>query len=129
MSSGSERRRSRRRPILETFSVFMVVPAKGAHRLKVRDISDLGVGFEIDVESETPGQGELSPGDSLEGHLYLNQSLALPLQLQVARIEQQNPDGPRLVGATITNPLAPAYRAFAAFIQLLDAITEVRQDS
>ncbi len=124
----SERRKSRRRPVLETFSVFLVVPSRGAHRLRVRDLSDLGVGFEIDIESQDVGTNPVSPGDSLEAHLYLNQSLALPLQLQVARIEQQDPDGPRLVGATITNAMAPAYRAFAAFIQLLDAITEVRQD-
>lgn len=129
MTSGAERRRSRRRPVLETFSVFMVVPAKGAHRLKIRDLSDLGVGFEIDIESEAPGESRLQPGDLIQGQLYLNQSLALPLEMQVTRVEQQNPDGPRLVGATITNPLEPAYRAFAAFIQFLDAISEVRQDS
>ena len=122
-----ERRRSPRRPIFETFSLFVVAPKKGPHKLIVRDVSDLGIGFEIDAEGDKVGNFEIKPGDRLDVLLYLNQSLALPLKIVVARIAQQNPDTPRLVGGELIETHTAAYQAFIAFVRLLDALNVLEQ--
>jgi hypothetical protein len=127
MSAPSERRRSRRRPVLESFSVFVVALERAPHRLAVKDVSDLGIGFQLDPDT---GQGEqllqVEVGDTLEISLYLNQSLKLPLRIQVVRIYQESENGPRVAGASILELHSNGYKAFASFIQLLDALAEVR---
>ena len=72
-----ERRRSRRRPILETFSMFCVVPKKGVYRLPgARRESDQGIGFDLDTEGEELHGFSLKLGVSRSRvHFYLNQSL------------------------------------------------------
>jgi hypothetical protein len=129
--AGLERRKSRRRPVLETFSLFIVIPKKGPHRLAVRDVSDLGMRFDLDLDLEAaaPDDFRVAVGDTLEVDFYINQSLALPLKLQVARFAEATPGSPRQIGGALVDLYAPSYRAFAAFIQLLDAITEMRQES
>src|ERR1700751_1407622 len=82
-----ERRRSKRRPILDTFSLFAVVPKKGVHRLQVHDLSDLGMGFDLDIDGENFDEFPINPKEKLSVHLYLNQSLYLNLEVQVMRIE------------------------------------------
>jgi len=125
--SGIERRKSRRRPVLDTFSLFVVVPRMGPHRLVVRDVSDLGMRFDIELEAEEPGEFPVQVGDTLDLDLYLNQTLSLPLKAQVVRFAETQGEGPRQIGVALTDLYAPAYRAFGVFIQLLDAMTEVRQ--
>lgn len=125
---GIERRRSKRRPVLDTFSLFVVISKKGPHRLSVRDVSDLGMRFDLDLESESPDTFPVQVGDTLEVEFYLNQALSIPLQVQVARFAD-TPGGPRQIGVALTDLYAPSYRAFATFIQLLDAISEVQQTS
>lgn len=123
--SSPERRRSPRRPVLDTFSLYVVVPSKGPGRLRVKDVSDQGIGFDFDLEFEDPRTFSVSPGDSMEILFYLNQSLALPLSIEVARIAQQDPDAPRLVGAELRDIQSPAHQAFLAFVKLLDKLKDV----
>ena len=47
-----ERRKAKRRPILEAFSFFVVVPKKGMMKLAVLDVSESGLGFDYDVGGE-----------------------------------------------------------------------------
>jgi hypothetical protein len=130
--SGSERRRTRRRPILETFSMFCVVPKKGMHRLPLYDVSDHGIGFDIDLDVEGMEEDQafsLKLGEPMEVHFYLNQSLYLPLKGKVARIVERNGEAPgqgkiRRIGAEI-DPKDPAHAGFAAFLKMLDAITDI----
>jgi hypothetical protein len=125
--SGAERRRSRRRPILSTFSLFVVVPQKGIHRLPVHDVSDLGIGFDLDTEGEEPGDFPLRQGEQLSIHFYLNQSLYLPLDVRVARLEDGQ--GIRRIGAEVLTQTKndPNAAAYQAFLQLLDRIVDVAQ--
>jgi hypothetical protein len=123
----SERRKSRRRPILDSFSVFVVAPERAPHRLAVKDVSDLGIGFQLDPDTFGGAQLlDVNMGDTLDISLYLNQSLHLPLRIQVVRVYQERDDGPRLAGASILDLNSNGYKAFASFIQLLDALAEVR---
>ncbi len=118
---GQERRRTQRRPILDTFSMFCVVPKKGLYRLKVHDVSEHGIGFDVDLEGDE-APISLKGGEALEVHFYLNQSLYLPLSVKVARIEDGG--GIRRVGAEF-NQKDAGYHAFAAFLKMLDAIGDV----
>lgn len=122
--SGIERRRTRRRPILDTFSVFCVVPKKGVHRLRIYDVSDHGIGFDLDTEGEEAQEFSIKNGEALDIHFYLNQSLYLPLSVQVARIEDRNQV--RRIGAEF-NQKDKGYQAIAAFLKMLDAIVDVAQ--
>jgi hypothetical protein len=123
--SGIERRRARRRPILDTFSMFCVVPKKGVYRLPVHDVSDHGIGFDLDMEGEEGQQLAVKLGEPLEVHFYLNQSLFLPLSVRVARIDEGKI---RRIGAELDTQ-APAHAGFAAFLKMLDAIVDVAQIS
>jgi hypothetical protein len=123
-----ERRRSKRREILSTFSLFVVVPRKGPHRLTVHDLSEDGIGFDLDIEEEA----DTSSGDGLPAklqnskldvHLYLNQSFYLPLRASIKRVEDRKKTIRRL-GAEFTERQDPAYRGLIAFIAMLDAVSE-----
>jgi hypothetical protein len=120
---GQERRRTQRRPVLDTFSMFVVVPKKGMHRLRVHDISDLGLGFDLDTEGESFEDFKVSPKEKLEVHFYLNQSLYLPLMVEIARLETKN--DVRRVGAELVDKSSRGYQAFLSFVKMLDTITGV----
>jgi hypothetical protein len=118
---GIERRKAPRRPILDTFSLFVAIPKKGPHRLPVHDVSELGLGFDFDVEGESATSFPTAIGEKLEVHLYLNQSLYLPLEVEIMRIESRK-GGARRVGTEIASRKTPAYKGFEAFLKMLDAV-------
>ena len=120
-----ERRRSKRRPILDTFSLFIVVPKKGVHRLQIHDLSDQGIGFDLDIDGEAASDFPVKAKENLDVQLYLNQSLYLDLKLQVARIEEGG--AVRRVGAEFTDRSSPSFKALAAFLQMLDLLSEAGQ--
>jgi hypothetical protein len=123
MKQGAERRKSKRRPILETFSLFAVVPKKGMHRLLVHDVSEGGLGFDLDIDGENFDEFPVKAGEKLEVHLYLNQSLYLPLSVQIARLEDTK--SIRRLGTELVDPSSPQSKAFASFLQMLDVIADV----
>src|SRR5689334_236108 len=86
-SANAERRKSKRRPVLETFSVFIVIPKKGIHRLQVQDISENGIGFNLDEEGEVSTEFPIGAGDSIDLRFYINSSLFIPLSIQVIRVD------------------------------------------
>lgn len=118
-----ERRRAVRRPVLSTFSLFVVVPRKGAHRLALHDISERGIGFDLDTEGESPEDFPVASGDRLEVEFYLNPSLHIPLAVKVARVELRGQV--RRLGADFEERSGRAYQAFASFLQVLEKIEEV----
>lgn len=117
-----DRRRARRRPLVESFSCFVSIPKRGSHRLHVYDLSELGVGFDFDIEGEDLGAHPLALDDLLELHFYINQSLFLPLKIRVARIEDKKTK--RKVGAEFTEPKSDSCRALQAFLKMIDEIFE-----
>lgn len=124
-SNPQEKRRSKRRPILQTFSLFAVVPRKGDHRLHVHDLSDQGIGFDLDIDGESPADFPVQSQEKLELQLYLNQSLSLSLEVEVKRIEDAG--GVRRVGAEFIRINSPSYKAYASFLQMLDLLGEAAQ--
>lgn len=121
-ASGIERRRTKRRPILSTFSLFIVVPQKGFHRLMVHDVSEMGIGFDADTEGEGTDDFPLKEGEKLDVRFYLNQSLYLPLAIRIVRLETKN--NIRRIGAEFDSN-DKSYNAFKSFVEMLDAIEEV----
>lgn len=120
-----ERRRSRRRPVLSTFSIFIVIPKKGIHRLMVHDISELGMGFDLDIEGEPAGDYPAQIGDTVDFRFYLNSTLFIPLSIQITRLEETSLK--RRVGAEFKDLSSPNYNAFLNFLQLLDKIVDFVQ--
>lgn len=123
MSDVSERRRSKRRPILDTFSLSVVLKNKSDIRLKIHDMSDQGLGFEIDIEGESIDGYTPKTGETLSIELYLNQSLSIPLKIKVVRIEKKNHN--RTVGVEIQDQNGKAHQAFLGFLQTIDRLAEV----
>ncbi len=123
--SGSERRKARRRPVLDSFSLFLAIPKKGPHRLQILDISEQGIGFALDADGEAEADFPVKTGETLEIHLYMNQSLYLPLHVQVARIERKSAG--RLVGTQFSDQNSKPFHAFQGFLKLLDDLIEVGQ--
>lgn len=119
----SERRHKNRRTILETFNFFVVVPKKGSHRLPVHDLSEDDIGFDIDIEGEMLTNSFIGVEEIIELHLYLNQSLYLPLKIKVARIEEKN--SVRRIGATFCEEDSAARKACVAMLQMIDQLMNI----
>jgi hypothetical protein len=120
--TGMDRRKHRRRPILDSFSVFAVAPSLGPMRLKLIDVSEMGVGLEFGEESV--GLSIPQVGTKIGILLYLNPSLFLPLDLEVVRLDSGKTTR---LGAVILNPTTPGVLAVHAFLQMIDRISEVAQ--
>jgi c-di-GMP-binding flagellar brake protein YcgR len=119
----NERRKTKRTDILDTFSLFVSIPQKGPHRLKVHDISEGGMGFDFDIEDEIGTHDvPVESGASLSVYLYLNQSLHIPLAVKVRRVTEGG--GVRRVGAEFAEPKSKGYAALLAFLKMLDAVGE-----
>ena len=122
MSRTPVERRSRRRPILETFSVFISIPKKGGHRLRITDVSETDIGFELDTEGESHADFKVTKGEVLEIHFYLNQSLYIPMSVSVMRIDDQG--SVRKIGGQLVPPGSPGTAALGAFLSMLDSIVD-----
>lgn len=119
---GQERRKSPRHPILESFSLFAVVPSKGPYRLPVHDVSDTGLGFDFDMEGEDTSLTHIKLGDQFALHLYLNQTLYLPLKGKAMRVEERG--GVRKVGMEVLKD-SPGLKAFQSFVKVIDGMSDV----
>lgn len=117
--TGAERRRVKRREILENFSFYICIPKLGYTRHKVNDISELGIGFMV----ETLGEFRLVNQETCELQFYLNQSLYLPMQIQVVRA-MDRPELVQEVGAIFTEMNDSAHDTFVTLVKLVDQMTE-----
>lgn len=124
-SGGVDRRGSRRRPILESFSFFVVVPKKGFHRLRVVDLSDTGIGFDYDIIGEMKDAFPVKAGEEFELQFYLNQTLFFPMQVKVARIDDSKVI--RRVGAEFSVVGTPEHQALVAVLDMIDKVSEIVQ--
>ncbi len=120
-----ERRKAKRRPILEAFAFFVVVPKKGLMKLKVVDVSESGVGFDYDVGGESFSAFPVEKAEMLELNFYLNQALSIPLRVRVMRIEDIH--GVRRVGAEFVGTGLAPHRGLLAILDMIDRIVEVVQ--
>ena len=123
--SGIDRRGSRRRPILESFSFFVVVPKKGFHRLRVVDLSDTGVGFDYDIVGEMKEAFPVKAGETFELQFYLNQTLFIPMNVKVARIDDSKVL--RRVGAEFSVTGTPEHQGLLAVLDMIDRVSEIVQ--
>lgn len=119
MSKHEERRRTPRRPIVSSFSLYAVVPQKGAHRLLVHDLSELGVLFDYDIEGESPSD-EISDGEKLDFQLYINQSLYIPMVVTVVRTTTKG--NVRSIGAEFDLEASTGKKALKQFVGMLDEL-------
>jgi len=118
-----ERRKTRRREILQTFGAFIVVKKKGVHRLTLHDASESGIGFDLDVEGETPADFPLSKGEAVVIHFYFNPTLFVELKLRAMRIEGAG--AIRKAGCELMDDRdqdAASLQAYRAYLQFLDQI-------
>jgi hypothetical protein len=122
---GVERRKTQRRPMMATFSVFIVIPKRGLHRLEVHDVSEMGIGFDLDVEGEDSLNFPVKEGDTVDFRFYLNQSLYIPLSIQIVRLQEHHQV--RRVGAEFQDKTSQNYQAFLSFLHFLDQILNVVQ--
>ncbi len=119
---GMERRKHARRPILNSFSLFVVVPKKGFHRLPIHDVSDYGLGFDLDTEGESFADFPISSGEVIEVQFYMNQSLYIPLNVKVAQLKVEGPV--RRVGVELTDRDSKTTKALQAFVNMLDQVVD-----
>ena len=107
-----ERRRTERKEVLETFHVFLVIPHIGLRKIYLKDVSEGGLGF-IAESSDKFKKHEI-----IECFFYLNPSLRLPLKIKVMHVSEEN--GESRIGCEFSETSSRAYKAFAAFLGLLD---------
>ena len=113
-----EKRRAKRREILERFSFYVCIPKLGYSRHKVNDISEIGIGFEI----ETLGEFKLNQGEICELQFYMNQSLFLSLQIEVVRhLESETT---QQIGASFVDIQSNPQLTFNTLVKLVDQLSE-----
>jgi hypothetical protein len=118
----AERRKAKRRMILDTFSLSVVIPKKGDLRLPLLDLSELGLGFEVELEEDESALMSLRADEQMELHLYLNQSLFLPLKVTVKRLIPRGKR--RQVGVEFVQQGGSSHSAVVAFLKMLDILSE-----
>jgi hypothetical protein len=118
MPNWIEKRKAKRREILERFSFYVCIPKLGYARHKVIDISELGIGFEID----TMGEFKVETHEVCELHFYMNQSLYLPLHIQVVR--HLDKEEQQQVGAIFVDTQKNEHRPFDTLVKLVDQLSE-----
>lgn len=123
MSNTPERRKSRRRDILESFSFYIQIPKLGPSRHRVNDVSESGIGFTV----ESLGVFTLAKDEKADLHLYLNQSLFLPLKIQVARQEETGKT--QYIGAVFLETHSNQYQTFLSLVKFLDQLSEFGQEN
>jgi hypothetical protein len=114
----SERRKAKRRDVLEKFSFYICIPKLGFTRHAVNDVSELGIGFTLD----TLGEFKLKKDETCQLHFYLNQSLYLPLDIQVVR--QQDSEQTQSIGAVFLDQTSSQYQTFLTLVKFLDQLGE-----
>ena len=117
-NSGFERRKAKRREVLDQFSFYICVPKLGYTRHKVNDVSELGIGFTID----TMGEFKLGQDEVCDLLFYLNQSLYLPLQIKAVRLREA--EHTQEVGATFNDTTTEVYQTLLTLVKLIDQLTE-----
>jgi hypothetical protein len=113
-----EKRRAKRRDILEKFSFYVCIPKLGYSRHKVNDVSELGIGFEI----ETLGEFKLNQGEICELQFYMNQSLYLSLHIEVVR--QVDHEATQQIGASFVDVQSNPQQTFNTLVKLVDQMSE-----
>ena len=120
----TERRRVKRRSILEQFSFYICIPKLGYTRHNVLDISELGIGIMID----TLGEFRLEANESCELHFYVNQSLHLPLRIKVMRTMDRE-DLTQEVGAIFLDTETSEFQTFLTLVKLTDQLSQTAKMS
>ncbi len=123
MSNAPERRKAKRREILENFSFYIQIPKLGTSRHRVHDVSERGIGFIV----ESLGVFTLAHDEKVDLHLYLNQSLFLPLKIQVTR--QIEKGETQQVGAVFLDTQSNQYQTFLLLVKFLDQLSEFGQET
>ena len=123
MSNTPERRKSKRREILENFSFYIQIPKLGPARHCVHDVSESGVGF---IVESLGGAFTLAQDEKVDLHFYLNQSLFLPLKIQVTRQEQNKET--QQIGAVFLDTQSNQYQTFLSLVKLLDQLGDFGQE-
>jgi hypothetical protein len=119
MSKQPERRKAKRRQILEHFSFYIQIPKLGPARHQVLDLSEFGIGFSVE---SLGGVFTLNHDEKVDLHLYLNQSLFLPLKIQVMR-QIQSPETQQ-VGAVFLDTKSNQYQTYLSLVKFLDQLSE-----
>jgi hypothetical protein len=119
---GIERRKAKRRDILERFSFYICVPKLGYTRHKVNDISELGIGFMLD----TLGEFSLNNNEECDLQFYLNQSLFLSLKIKVVR-SIDRAEMVQEVGAIFADTSDNTYKTFLTLVALVDQLSETAE--
>jgi len=120
--SGMDRRKVKRRDILERFSFYICVPKLGYTRHKVNDISEMGIGFMLD----TLGEFTLANNEECDLQFYLNQSLYLSLRIKVVR-SMDRAEMIQEVGAIFTNTTDSTHQTFLTLVKFVDQLSETAE--
>ena len=113
-----ERRKFRRRQVLDTFHVFLCVQKRGLGKLKLKDISENGFAFEAEPEDK------FKRDDMVECLFFINPGLSFPLNFRVAYVESDR-DGAQIIGAEIKNVDSKLHNAYISFVKLLDQLAKL----
>lgn len=115
---GDERRQVRRTILTEFVGAFIVVPDRGLQKVALYDISDNGLGFDLELE-----EGMLRAGEEVAMRVYLNQQTYFPFIVKITNARTLDEEcvhrhGASFVKGTVNDV---ALHHFVKFIETVSA--------
>lgn len=117
-----EKRKASRIQILESFSVYLVITDMGPYKIQISDLSEIGIGFQLDDDLEA-----IEAGQEKAVQLYMNQTLFLPLTIKIVRAFQK--DGFWNYGAELLDKNKKGPEALKHFMRVLSCLEGVAEFS
>ena len=114
--SGIERRKSKRKSVLDSFHVFLVLNSNGSRKFYLKDVSEGGLGFYAD-QNDT-----FKVSSTVKGYFYLNSNLRIPLKFKIAHAFLENEKV--LIGCEFVDKKTAGYKTFLKFLEFLDHLEE-----
>ncbi len=115
---GEERRQVRRTILTEFVGAYIVVPERGLQKVALYDISDNGLGFDLDL-----AEGALRVGEEIAMRVYLNHQTYFGFIARVSNERQIDEEGVHRHGVSFVKGTVndEALHHFVKFIETVSA--------
>lgn len=119
----AERRDQKRTIISATFGVFLVIPKHGLQEVRLHDISEKGMAFDLPYE-----MGQFRMGEKVAVRVYLNQQCYFPFVVDIKNVRAFTRDAIYRHGASFSEE--DYNKALFYFVRFIEAVsTQIKVDT
>ena len=112
----AERRDTKRTIISATFGVFLVIPKHGLQEVRLHDISEKGMAFDLPYE-----MGQFRMGERVAVRVYLNQQCYFPFVVEIKNVRAFSREAIHRHGASFSEE--DYNKALFYFVRFIEAVS------